>query len=94
MIFRLNAPLWPIVIKDTGSTPTYTPHRLTYYNQGTLLAAVDFSGMGSKPDTYVCGFILWEIPEPNKIGFSRIEQNIVPVVNYEGEYVVITAEAA
>jgi hypothetical protein len=62
-----------------GSTPPYAPHRLTYYQEGALLAAVDFSGKGSKPDTFVCGFVLWEIPEPNKIGFFRLEQNVVSV---------------
>jgi hypothetical protein len=62
-----------------GSTPRYAPHQLTYYQKSALLAAVDFSGKGSKPETFVCGFILWEIPEPNKIGFFRLEQNVVSV---------------
>jgi hypothetical protein len=62
-----------------GSSPRYSPHRLTYYKEGALLAAVDFSGQGAKSDTFVCGFILWEIPEPNKIGFFRLEQNVVSV---------------
>ena len=66
------------VIATAGSTPRYASHALTYYKRGTLLAAVDFWGRGSKPNTFVCGFILWEIPTPNLIGFSRVEQNIVP----------------
>ena len=64
-------------IELVGSTPQYTEHQLTYYVQDGLLAAVDFSGQAAKPDTYVCGFVLWEFLEPNKIRFVRFEQNIV-----------------
>lgn len=67
------------LIVELGATPRLSAHRLTFYEQDQLLAAVDFSGRGIKPDTHVCGFILWEIPEPNKIGFLRIELNTVPV---------------
>lgn len=66
------------VIETAGSTSHYQSHALTYYQRGALLAAVDFWGRGAKPDTFVCGFILWEIPKPDVIGFSRFEQNVVP----------------
>jgi hypothetical protein len=54
-------------------------HALTFYPRSPLLAAVDFWGAGEKPDVYVCGFVLWEIPQATVIGFSRLEQNVVPV---------------
>jgi hypothetical protein len=60
-----------------GSTPEYVPHALTWYQRERLLAAVDFSGAGSKPATFVCGFILWELPKSNQIGFIRLEENVV-----------------
>jgi hypothetical protein len=66
-------------VRSVGGTPRYNAHQLTYYTRETLLAAVDFSGQPAKPDTFICGFVLWEIPEQNKIGFIRLEQNVVEV---------------
>jgi hypothetical protein len=65
------------VIEKTGPTPAFTPHRLTYYQQDTLLAAVDYSGQTKTPDTYICGFLLWELPTENTASLLRFEQNIV-----------------
>ena len=62
-----------------GKTPRYIAHGLTYYQQDTLLAAVDFSGQATQPDMFICGYILWEISDANTIGFGRLEQNIVSV---------------
>ena len=70
-------------VKDVGQTPQYVPHKVTYYEKDSLLAAVDFSGQATKPDTFVCGFVLWEITKKNMIGFIRIEQNIVPVAVFK-----------
>ena len=66
-----------LLLEKIGSTPRYTAHNLTYYQQEHLLAAVDFSAKSDQPDTYVCGYILWEMPMENVIGFTRLEQNIV-----------------
>lgn len=65
------------VIGETGSTPKYNAHNLTYYNQGKLFAAVDFSGRTAKADTIICGFVLWEVSLGNEIGLARFEQNVV-----------------
>ncbi len=83
--FALATPLrdWKamrkLTIAENGSTPLYKAHQLTYYVRDTLLAAVDFSGQSSDPDTYICGFVLWEISAENTIGFFRMEQNVVTV---------------
>ena len=45
-----------MVIARSGPTPTFIPHRLTYYQQDTLLAAVDYSGQIGTSDTYICGY--------------------------------------
>lgn len=66
------------LIEAAGSTPRYSAHDLTYYQRGTLFAAVDFSGRTTTANTIVCGFVLWEIASPAVIGFSRLEQNVVP----------------
>ena len=66
-----------MVIARSGPTPTFIPHRLTYYQQDTLLAAVDYSGQIGTSDTYICGYVLWTLPTPNTIGVTRFEQNIV-----------------
>ncbi|MGB7269748.1 MAG: hypothetical protein WBC90_09530 [Albidovulum sp.] len=65
-----------------GKTQRYTVHGLTYYQEENLLAAVDFSGPAEVPDTMICGFMLWELPEKNVIGLVRFEQNIVTVDNF------------
>ena len=66
-----------LLLEKIGSTPRYTAHNLTYYQQEHLLAAVDFSAKSDQPDTYVCGYILWEMPMETVIGFTRLEHNIV-----------------
>lgn len=60
-----------------GLQTKYRPYRLTYYQQKHLLAAVDFSGKAQKPGMYVCGYVLWEISNEDRIGLSRLEQNVV-----------------
>ncbi len=65
------------VIDIAGPTRRYAAHGLTYYQDGGLLAAVDFSGRGGFRDVWVCGYMLWELPEPNAIGLTRFEQNVV-----------------
>jgi hypothetical protein len=61
----------------SGRTQKYTIEGLTYYQDSRLLAAVDFSGRGGHRDVWVCGYMLWELPEPNAIGLTRFEQNVV-----------------
>lgn len=81
LLETVNAREWAASRKylrdQLGTMVSYTPYNLTYYSRESLLAAVDFSGKGNKADTYVCGFVLWEIPEPNEIGLLRIEENVV-----------------
>ena len=67
------------VIGVAGKTARYAVHGMTYYQEGTLLAAVDFSGPAEVPDTFVCGFMLWQLPRENAIGLTRFEQNVVQV---------------
>jgi hypothetical protein len=67
------------LIEAAGKTTRYVAHNLTYYQRDFLIAAVDFSGQATKPDMFICGYILWEISDPNTIGFVRLEQNVVPV---------------
>lgn len=64
-------------IELTGATPQFLAHGLRYYQQKKMLAAVDFSGKAVKPNIYVCGFLLWEISEPNKIELIRFEVNTI-----------------
>ncbi len=68
---------------DAGSTPGYTAYQTTYYEKNTLLAAVDFYGQAARPDTYVCGFVVWEIVENKEIGFIRLEENVVSVAVFK-----------
>jgi hypothetical protein len=72
-----------LLIANVGATPRYVPHRLTYYDEMSLLAAVDFSGQGTSADTFVCGYILWELPAPDLIGFIRLEQNVVQASSFK-----------
>jgi hypothetical protein len=65
------------VIEVAGRTQRYAAHGLTYYQDRQLLAAVDFSGRGEFPDVWICGYMVWELPEPNAIGLVRFEQNVV-----------------
>ena len=78
-----SLPVWQStrqqVIEVAGKTQRHTVHGLTYYQDEHLLAAVDFSGPGEVPDILICGFMLWELPEPNIIGLVRFEENIVPI---------------
>ncbi|NRA89063.1 MAG: hypothetical protein HRU28_17135 [Rhizobiales bacterium] len=67
------------IIKVSGSTPRYVAHGLTYYQGEKLLAAVDFSSQTLNPNIVICGYLLWELPSPNKIELTRFEQNIVSV---------------
>ena len=67
------------LIAELGPTPRYAAHAVTYYQQARLLAAVDFWGKAARADTYVCGFVLWDILPAGDIRLGRIEQNIVPV---------------
>ncbi len=64
------------VIDRTGPTPRFQAHQLTYYSQDTLLAAVDFVGETQSGD-FICGYALWSLPTADRIGLSRLEQNIV-----------------
>jgi hypothetical protein len=66
----------------SGRTQRYSIHGLTYYQDKRLLAAVDFSGRGGSRDVWICGYMLWELPEPNAIGLTRFEQNVVPVDDF------------
>lgn len=70
------------VIEQTGKTQPRTIHGLTYYSEENLLAAVDFSGQGAFPGTFICGFMLWELPTPNAAKLVRFEQNVVPVATF------------
>ena len=74
-----------------GKTQRYSAHGLTYYTDGSLLAAVDFSGPTEQPDTVICGFMLWELPDERTIGLLRLEQNVVPLNTFRSMPV---AEAA
>jgi hypothetical protein len=65
----------------SGRTQRYSIHGLTYYQDNRLLAAVDFSGRGGFRDVWICGSMMWELPEPNAIGLVRFEQNVVSVDN-------------
>jgi hypothetical protein len=65
------------VVGIAGPTVQFTPHQLTYYNQGALIAAVDYAIQAGNPDVYICGYLLWQITDEDTIGLSRFEQNIV-----------------
>jgi hypothetical protein len=74
---------WAAVRQQTigisGKTQRYSVHGITYYQQDGLLAAVDFSGAAGLPDTFICGFMLWEVPDNQPLGLLRFEENVVPV---------------
>jgi hypothetical protein len=65
------------VIAVAGKTRRYAVHGTTFYQDATLLAAIDFSGPAERPDTLICGFLLWELTDGNQIGLLRLEQNAV-----------------
>jgi hypothetical protein len=69
-------------IRLVGKTPRYSVHGITYYQEAGLLAAVDFSGAAAVPDTLICGFMLWEVPETGSLGLLRFEQNIVTIAAF------------
>lgn len=77
----LSAEAWAELRRQTtalaGPTPLFRPHRLTYYQQDTLLAAVDFWAPANREGTYICGYAIWSLPTADTIGLSRFEQNIV-----------------
>lgn len=82
----ISAEQWAEVRRQTirlvGKTPRYAVHGISYYQQGELLAAVDFSGTAEVPDTVVCGYLLWEVPETGAPGLVRFEQNLVPIATF------------
>ena len=65
------------VIARSGPTPRLVAHRLTYYQDDTLSAVVDFSAPATKTDTFICGYLVWSLPAPNRAGLTRFEQNII-----------------
>lgn len=65
------------IVQDAGSTPAYVAYQTTYYDQGGELAAVDFYGQAWRPETFVCGFVLWRLYEAGDPKFVRLEQNVV-----------------
>jgi hypothetical protein len=65
------------IIAQTGATPLFQPHQLTFYQQDTPLAAVDYAAQATQPDTYICGYVLWSFSSENTLGLTRFEQNIV-----------------
>ena len=65
------------VIARTGATPLCRPHKLTFYQQQTLLAAVDYAGQAEQDGTFICGYVLWSFSSENSLGLTRFEQNIV-----------------
>lgn len=65
------------VTKETGPIPKYIAYQTTYYEEEALLVAVDFYGRAAKPNVYVCGFVLWKVEENSKIGFTRLEENVI-----------------
>lgn len=66
-------------IERAGQTRRYTVHGVTYYDEGGLMAAVDFSGPTNRADIVICGFLLWDAGGPETTGLLRFEQNIVPL---------------
>jgi hypothetical protein len=82
----ISSEQWAEVRRQTtrmiGKTPRYAVHGISYYDQGGLLAAVDFSGTAEVPETLVCGFLLWEVPETGALGLLRFEQNVIPVAAF------------
>lgn len=71
------------IIAKTGPTPHFRPHKLTFYQQETLLAAVDYAGQTAQADTYICGYILWSFSSENTLGLTRFEQNIIEKKAFE-----------
>lgn len=70
------------IVQDAGSTPAYIAYQTTYYNQGGLIAAVDFYGQAARPGTFVCGFVLWKVYETGDAKLVRLEQNVVPQATF------------
>lgn len=62
----------------------YKAHRLTYYERDHLQAAVDFVAKSASPETFICGYLLWDISAPSEIALSRVEQNVVKVSLFRG----------
>jgi hypothetical protein len=79
-------------IQTAGKTQRYSVHAVTYYQDKTLLAAVDFSGPAGKPDTFICGFLLWELPDRASIGLMRLEQNVVAAETFRQLPVEVAAQ--
>jgi hypothetical protein len=77
----VSAKDWETLRRQTidlaGKTRRYSAHGMTYYQEKNLLAAVDFHAAAERPETWVCGFLLWELASETEIGLLRFEQNVV-----------------
>ncbi len=69
-------------VSSAGLKSKYTAYRTTFY-EDTFFAAVDFYGQAAKPNTFICGFVVWKVEGNNKIGFIRLEQNVVSVTTFK-----------
>ncbi|MEL6643833.1 MAG: hypothetical protein AAFQ79_07860 [Pseudomonadota bacterium] len=67
------------IARSGGATPRYRGHGLTFYPGDTLRAAVDFWGEAVPGDIYICGYVVWAVPDASQIGLTRMEENIVEV---------------
>lgn len=66
-----------LIENKLGAAPGYAPHKVTWYQQGSLFVAIDISAEVIPDETYVCGAIVWELPTAETIGLVRLEENIV-----------------
>ncbi|MXQ09683.1 hypothetical protein GQ651_17700 [Alphaproteobacteria bacterium GH1-50] len=67
-----------------GAVRHLTGYRITWYPMERLMGAVDFMGTWNKSRNLVCGYVAWDLTDPDAPTLERVVTNYVDLEQLDG----------